>query len=470
MSIFDCFPRSNAYQINIDWLIKSMRELENYVKNYTALNTVAYAGIWDITKQYPQWALVSANNSSYLSLRPVPVGVPIENTEYWQLLADLDPRISGIIEQIADLDQQISGIIEQIAILEKKYPSILDLRSLDNPNLLDYYNENFEGVIFMPENCTIEETIIIKKPVSFIGPCTCHCTPQKVFDIESDNTVFSRLNIQYEGIVTDPETAPTTNCAFSVLAPEIKNCLVEYCSVTDLPGAAVSINSSNVTVFNCEFSDLKTSMTAAVWIGPSATNTQVDGCYIHDCYLDAIHIEGAYTVIQNCRLVHNGLRPAVATKAIGACGIYGGRTESDYPKHLTIINNEIKDNSEAGIDLGIRYGTIQNNKIFDNALNGILIAENFVNNISGNKIMNNGTYTDTLEDANRLCGIYAPNSFSTCILTDNYIKCRTNTAPSIYTDNSKGNNTVISQNIFENTADPVIRTDSSIIVANNVDV
>lgn len=100
MNIFDDFPLSNAYAVNLDWILKKIREIEKYVQDYTAVNKVAYAGVWDITKQYPQWALVTDGDTSWLANKPVPVGIPLENTEYWQKLADLDPRIAGIIVEL----------------------------------------------------------------------------------------------------------------------------------------------------------------------------------------------------------------------------------------------------------------------------------------------------------------------------------------------------------------------------------
>ena len=100
MSIFDNFPLMNAYSVNLDWILKKIREIEEYVRNYAAVNNVAYAGVWDITKQYPQWALVTDGDTSWLSNKPVPVGIPLENSEYWQKLADLDPRIAGIIVEL----------------------------------------------------------------------------------------------------------------------------------------------------------------------------------------------------------------------------------------------------------------------------------------------------------------------------------------------------------------------------------
>ena len=120
MSLFDNFPLSNAYSVNLDWILKKIKELEEFVRNWTAVNEVRYAGVWDITKQYPSWALVTDGDTSWLSNKPVPVGIPLENAEYWQKLADLDPRIAGIIVNIDAMKTQISSLEGQTATLENK--------------------------------------------------------------------------------------------------------------------------------------------------------------------------------------------------------------------------------------------------------------------------------------------------------------------------------------------------------------
>ena len=117
MSIFDSFPLMNAYSVNLDWIIKKIRELEEYVRNYTAVNNVAYAGVWDITKQYPQWAIVSDGDKTYMSNKPVPAGIAITNTEYWLQLADLDPRIAGIISDLSAINSDLSAINSDLSAI-----------------------------------------------------------------------------------------------------------------------------------------------------------------------------------------------------------------------------------------------------------------------------------------------------------------------------------------------------------------
>ena len=113
MGFFKNFPYTNFHEMNLDWVLKEIENLKVYIENYTAVNKVAYAGIWDITKQYPQWAIVTDGETSWLSLQSVPVGIPLENADYWQKLADLDPRIAGIIVQLSKIENDLKTTTEK---------------------------------------------------------------------------------------------------------------------------------------------------------------------------------------------------------------------------------------------------------------------------------------------------------------------------------------------------------------------
>lgn len=104
MGFFNDFPYTNFHEMNLDWILRKMVELTTYVENYTAVNNVSYAGIWDITKQYPKWSIVSNGNMTYMSQDIVPAGIDIENEKYWLLLADLDPLIGRIIAKLAEIN------------------------------------------------------------------------------------------------------------------------------------------------------------------------------------------------------------------------------------------------------------------------------------------------------------------------------------------------------------------------------
>lgn len=88
-SFLNQFPYSDFHEMNLDWIIKQVKLLTGEMHGFEAANKVSYAGIWNITDQYPAWSIVLDQNTGYMmiSLQPVPVGIAITNSEYWMLVA-----------------------------------------------------------------------------------------------------------------------------------------------------------------------------------------------------------------------------------------------------------------------------------------------------------------------------------------------------------------------------------------------
>lgn len=114
------FPYSDFHEMNLDWIIKMVKFLDNKVETYTILNQISYEGEWLITKQYTKWSVVFYNGLAYLSLQPVPANVPISNTDYWMVIAPYAPedhfdedsmnpvQNKVITEKIAEIEEDIS--------------------------------------------------------------------------------------------------------------------------------------------------------------------------------------------------------------------------------------------------------------------------------------------------------------------------------------------------------------------------
>ena len=83
------FPYSDFHEMNLDWILKKMKELAAQMDDFEAVNSVNYAGVWDITKQYPAWSVVLDSDTGYLkmSTTAVPAGIPITNDSYWILVS-----------------------------------------------------------------------------------------------------------------------------------------------------------------------------------------------------------------------------------------------------------------------------------------------------------------------------------------------------------------------------------------------
>lgn len=108
--MFNIFPYTDFHEINLDWIIRKIKELGQAFNDFEAVNKITNAGAWDITKQYRAWTVVSDNNIGYISLKPVPIGVAITNTEYWGVIADYDILITDLSNRISTLETRVDDL------------------------------------------------------------------------------------------------------------------------------------------------------------------------------------------------------------------------------------------------------------------------------------------------------------------------------------------------------------------------
>lgn len=102
------YPYTDFHELNLDWILTQIRELNIAMDSFVNVNTIKYADplLWDITKQYEQNTLVQdALGMTYLSKKPVPVGISISNTDYWLKVADFDAYVQDIKASITEYDE-----------------------------------------------------------------------------------------------------------------------------------------------------------------------------------------------------------------------------------------------------------------------------------------------------------------------------------------------------------------------------
>lgn len=91
--MFPIYPYINVNDLNLDYLLRKVKELNETVVNFINFNTIKYADPleWNITTQYQGNTVVmdNVNHIAYLSTQPVPAGVLLTDTDYWTAILDL---------------------------------------------------------------------------------------------------------------------------------------------------------------------------------------------------------------------------------------------------------------------------------------------------------------------------------------------------------------------------------------------
>lgn len=106
-------PYTNFHDLNLDWIITALTDIDRSLTNFVSLNTIKYANPikWDIASQYAQNTLVldPQDGTAYLSVQPVPQGVQITNADYWTPVFTLQNFIDPLKNAITAAPQQENG-------------------------------------------------------------------------------------------------------------------------------------------------------------------------------------------------------------------------------------------------------------------------------------------------------------------------------------------------------------------------
>lgn len=102
------WPYTNFHELNLDWILETLKKQDAAIADFISLNSVTYANPlqWDITRQYPKNQVVlDTNGDGYLSVQPVPVGVEIDNADYWTKIGNFSELWSTVKLAITAADE-----------------------------------------------------------------------------------------------------------------------------------------------------------------------------------------------------------------------------------------------------------------------------------------------------------------------------------------------------------------------------
>ena len=199
---FHKYPGTNFHEQNIDWITESIGALKEEFKNFKVVNTIRYAGVWDITKQYGVSNIVTDNDIGYIAIQPVPASIAITNTDYWIPIADFYPQIAALglrVDALEAADIRINNAISNLrksnAMQNKRvlvlgdsyaYADYLD----GNPYPADGYVKLLQGYLD-----------IANDNYFYIG-----VPGARIYSLNDDTVRMLSIAQGYEASVTDPDT------------------------------------------------------------------------------------------------------------------------------------------------------------------------------------------------------------------------------------------------------------------------
>lgn len=122
IGFFAKYPYTSFHELNLDWCITEVAKLRVEFDDFAHVNSLKYAGEWDITKSYSAFSVVDDHGFGYMALKPVAPGTQINDTEFWlmivdysQLIADYDARIQALETTVGDAS---SGLVKDVDDLQ----------------------------------------------------------------------------------------------------------------------------------------------------------------------------------------------------------------------------------------------------------------------------------------------------------------------------------------------------------------
>ena len=189
------YPYTDFHEMNLSWVLKKIIELNERLTQFVTLNTIKYADPldWDITKQYETNTVVIDPNTgtAYLSVKPVPEGVDLSNTDYWTVIFDLNTIIGNINSNLTVHNANVSATAT--------FDSLEGDWLLWNGKLYEVMSDIYIGYAYVPdaniEERSVEELVrgYVASIYTYIGLLSDLQTTDKSSIVNAINEVLSTL-------------------------------------------------------------------------------------------------------------------------------------------------------------------------------------------------------------------------------------------------------------------------------------
>lgn len=460
------YPYTNFHELNLDWILSTIKDLETLMADFTYRNKIEYGGEWSIEDYYKPNTIVYFNYGIYLSIKPVPSGIDILDETYWLKIYDLSDLYAIFQVQSKDTTYVYvgTGDITQI------------VAGLSDGETLKIQKGDY----------TCSHVLVTGNHISIIGEpgvIIRNQTSGNMIEIVGDNFLLEHVTI-----INPNEWYPEASIAVYGTLDITGN----YGKITNI--TMYPINKAGVYIKgSCDVkeSEFDTKIPSNVYTTQSLDN-QLYGLY----YYVNTTLTKSQSMIDGCKFLNSieGIYFGDYTAYIDYCINVSGCFFDNMLDHAIYCNGGkngiVTDNNfircNDAITMTGFYHTISNNSIYlsanrlDIAVTGVTLREAHHCSITDNKIVGNGLTGSAGIALLNLSGDPIPNTIledvlirgNQCVFTGSIIPIRVGTVG----QTQYAKNIIISENVIDSTTNPAQQSflvcygsiENDITISNNI--
>lgn len=103
------YPYNDMHEFNLDSLIQYVKGIDSRMSDFEIINSIKWRGEWDINTAYGVNSIVDNNEVGYISIKPVPSGIEIGNTDYWLKIANYSGLYAEVEIRLDELTARLTA-------------------------------------------------------------------------------------------------------------------------------------------------------------------------------------------------------------------------------------------------------------------------------------------------------------------------------------------------------------------------